>query len=258
VSEVTTPYAPGTPAWTDLMVPDPRAAQDFYGSVFGWQFDTVAGNPSLYHLALTRGHSAAGIMPPFGRKAPPVAWMTYLATEDLDGTLRSVERAGGCQAAPVFDLGPVASGAVVIDPTDAEIGLWQAGTHIGAFVVNEPGALCWNELVTTDVDQASAFYQEAFGLEVTEADDQRRLVHVGGRPVGSIRAAADTQSHWLACFAVGDLEAATARARDAGGTVLESGEDGLLRPTATVRDPWGARFAVVGDENGVRRTVTAE
>lgn len=258
MSEVTTPYPPGTPAWADLMVSDPRGAQDFYGSVLGWQFDTVAGSPSLYHLALTRGHSAAGIMAPFGRKAPPVAWMTYLATDDLEHTLLTVEKAGGCQAAPMFDLGPVARGAVVIDPTDAEIGLWQGGTHIGAFVINEPGALCWNELVTSDVARASAFYQEAFGLEVTEADgdDRRRLVRVGGRAVGSIRAVEGVPPHWLTCFAVTDVEETMALARAAGGTVLRSGKDTLLGRMATLCDPWGARFGVVGDENGNGTTVT--
>ena len=36
MSEVTTPYEPGTPCWVDLMVPDQQAALDFYGDLFGW------------------------------------------------------------------------------------------------------------------------------------------------------------------------------------------------------------------------------
>src|ERR1700722_15268155 len=37
VPDITGPYAPGTPCWVDLTVPDQQAALDFYRDVFGWQ-----------------------------------------------------------------------------------------------------------------------------------------------------------------------------------------------------------------------------
>ena len=37
MSDVTGPYAPGTPCWVDLMVSDQQAALDFYRDLFGWQ-----------------------------------------------------------------------------------------------------------------------------------------------------------------------------------------------------------------------------
>ena len=35
----------------------------------------------------------------------------------------------------------------------------------GRRVVNEPGALCWNDLMTRDVAKAVAFYGDTFGWE---------------------------------------------------------------------------------------------
>ena len=35
--------------------------------------------------------------------------------------------------------------------------------HRGAGIINEPGTLTWNELVTTDTDEAQRFYEKVFG-----------------------------------------------------------------------------------------------
>jgi predicted enzyme related to lactoylglutathione lyase len=31
-------YPPGVPCWIDTSQPDPAAAIEFYGSLFGWEF----------------------------------------------------------------------------------------------------------------------------------------------------------------------------------------------------------------------------
>ena len=43
-------------------------------------------------------------------------------------------------------------------PTGAFFGVWEAAAHRGSELVNEPGTVVWNELVTTDLDTAAAFY----------------------------------------------------------------------------------------------------
>lgn len=56
----------------------------------------------------------------------------------------------GDPARPGENEDPMEAGrmAVVIDPTGAAVGLWQAKAHIGATRVNESGAVIWNELMT--------------------------------------------------------------------------------------------------------------
>jgi hypothetical protein len=52
---------------------------------------------------------------------------------------------------------------VVRDPPGATIAGWEPRKHIGARFMNEPGALCWTELMTTNVEAAGQFYAGAFG-----------------------------------------------------------------------------------------------
>jgi predicted enzyme related to lactoylglutathione lyase len=34
-------YIPGVPCWVEASEPDPEAALDFYGGLFGWEFEDV-------------------------------------------------------------------------------------------------------------------------------------------------------------------------------------------------------------------------
>ena len=60
--------------------------------------------------------------------------------------------------------------AVFADPSGAAFGIWQPGTFLGAGLVNEPGALSWNELNTRDLAGAKAFYGAVFGWDFEEKD----------------------------------------------------------------------------------------
>ncbi len=109
---------------------------------------------------------------------------------------RRARRAAPCIVEPmsVLDYGRM---AVLADPTGAVFGIWQAGTNVGAGVVNEPGAITWNELNTRDPEAAKAFYGVVFGWTFEDEefegdrhlhDDQARREH-GRRPDRHHRAA---------------------------------------------------------------------
>ena len=51
-------------------------------------------------------------------------------------------------------------------PAGGAIGVWRPGRHTGAELVNEPGALAWNQLHTRDREGAAAFYAQVFGWTV--------------------------------------------------------------------------------------------
>ena len=85
--------------------------------------------------------------------------------------------------------------ALVLDPAGAAVALWQANQHIGATLVNEPGTVIWNELVTTDPG-AVAFYADVLGMTTsTEGYGRRgactRCSWQAGRMVGGTTGAAD-------------------------------------------------------------------
>ena len=102
----------------------------------------------------------AGIGPQMG---PGPGGEHHVNTADADATAGRVKAAGGQVLAGPFDVMDAGRMAVIADPTGAVLGVWQPGTHIGAQVVNEPGAWGWSELVTTDIDTAIAFSIAVFG-----------------------------------------------------------------------------------------------
>ena len=61
---------------------------------------------------------------------------------------------------PVGDLGIQ---AVLIDPTGADVGAWEAKSFPGFTVLNEKGAPSWFELQTRDHAGAVGFYSSVFG-----------------------------------------------------------------------------------------------
>ena len=137
----------GTPTWIDLAVPDLDAALAFYGAVFGWDFRTGPEEHGRYTNCLLRGRRVAGDLADGGagrRRAGPSTWPRR--TVDATARARALRRAAPCWTSrPTPDQG---RWAVVRDPVGARFGLWQGRDHVGSQVVNEPGALVRNDLVT--------------------------------------------------------------------------------------------------------------
>ena len=101
-------YSVGAPCWVDTFQPDPRAARDFYGPLFGWSFDDPTPMPTglegEYFAARLRGRLVAGI----GQAPPlsPPAWNTHVRVADVGQTLVRAEQAGGRRLAGPVWCGP--------------------------------------------------------------------------------------------------------------------------------------------------------
>ena len=61
--------------------------------------------------------------------------------------------AGDVFAGP-FDVLSAGRMAAILDPQGAMVIAWKPGGLVGAEVVNEPGAMTWNDLLTSDVKAA--------------------------------------------------------------------------------------------------------
>jgi uncharacterized protein len=251
VTELNAPYAPGTPAWVDMMTTDRNATMDFYGGLFGWDFEIGGPGTGYYTMALVRGKPVAG----FGEMPPdamfPVVWTTYLATDDLDESLELVGGNGGKVLVPEFDTGGPGRGAIAVDPTGAAFGLWEAGTHIGAYVVNEPGAVVWNELATRDPFGAGEFYRDVFGLALDPMPDMPYTrLRADGEDVAGVYGMADEipaeiPPHWMTYFRVTDADEAVRRVGELGGIAVGDVVESAFGRFTTVGDPMGATFKII-------------
>ncbi|KIZ15435.1 VOC family protein [Streptomyces natalensis] len=253
--EVTAPYAPGTPCWVDLAAPDQQAAIDFYSGLFGWTGQIGPPETGGYAVCELKGKPVAGIMAAVamgGQPAPPTVWNTYLTSDDADATAQAVESANGQVLMPVMDVMTIGRMFIAADPTGAAFGVWQPRDFPGAGLVNEPGAVIWNELNTTDPDAAAAFYDSVLALRAApmEGAEGYFSLNVGGRPVGGMQpmpegVPAGTPSHWMTYFSVTDTDATVARLKEAGGSVFKEPFDMIAGRMAVVADPQGAPFAVI-------------
>jgi predicted enzyme related to lactoylglutathione lyase len=255
MSQMTT-YAPGTPSWVDLGSPDLDSSAEFYGALFDWDVPEPenAEQTGGYRQAM-KGESPVGGMMPLMQEGQPPAWTTYISVEDADATAAAVREAGGNVLAEPMDVMDLGRMAIFADPSGAVFGIWQPGTFAGAGVVNEPGAISWNELNTRDVDGAKAFYAAVFDwsfedMEMEGAGTYTTIV-LGERPVGGVfdmssrDVPAEVPPHWQVYFAVEDTDATIERVKQGGGNVIVEPVDIPAGRFSILTDPHGAGFAVI-------------
>jgi predicted enzyme related to lactoylglutathione lyase len=251
-----TSYAPGTPCWVDLGSPDLDASIAFYGALFGWE---VPENENMeqtggYRRATKNGVDVVGMMPLMQEGQPP-AWSSYVSVADAEATAAAVTAAGGSVIAEPMDVLGLGHMAVFADPSGAVFGIWQPGTFPGAGIVNEPGALSWNELNTRDLEAAKAFYGAVFGWTFEDNDmgeaGTYTTISLGEDMVGGILNMSErgvpeqVPAHWQVYFAVEDTDAAVAQATGSGGSVMVPPMVVPAGRFSILIDPHGASFAVI-------------
>ena len=266
-------YIAGVPCWIDTAQPDPVAAVAFYRGLFGWDLEDgmPEGAGSHYFMARIRGGDVAAVSS-VPEAAPPTAeWNTYIWVDDADVSAKTAVDAGGAVLVEPFDVMDAGRMAVLADPEGAVFSVWQAKEHKGARVVNEHGSLNFNGLATRDVPGAERFYGTLFGWKrlalpsgpmwalpgygdhLEEATPGLRDQMAGmGAPDGFIDVVAalepipaddaQTPAHWSVTFAVDDVEATVATARELGAEILSGPVDAPWTKMAVIRDPQGATF----------------
>lgn len=106
----------GAWAWCDLRTPEPDAAREFYGAVFGWEFAAVPMAGDEYTTFTPCGGSApaGGVGPMMGHDDAPPHWLNYFAVADVDASLAKAVELGGTSLAPAFDT-PFGRMAPILD-----------------------------------------------------------------------------------------------------------------------------------------------
>jgi predicted enzyme related to lactoylglutathione lyase len=249
MSHVTVNQPTGTPTWIDLAVPDLGRAMEFYGAVFGWEFDVGLEHTGRYTMCLLDGRPVAAIAPNPDPDATDFWWNVYFATDDCDGTAARIIEAGGTLIQAPMDVMDQGRLVIAEDPVGAQFGLWQGRSLVGAQVVNEPNSLLRNDLVTATPDPARAFYVAVFDFSLDANPDLPGLDFTflrrsDGHEIGGIVGdpAAVTAS-WGTLFEVEDTDATVTRVIGAGGTSTTP-SDFVYGRIAEVTDPFGARFSV--------------
>ena len=165
----------------------------------------------------------------------------------------------------VFDSGRL---AVFADPQGATFSVWQPNQHLGSRVVNEHGTVNFNDLATTDVEGAKAFYGAVFGwglldmggeggmwtlpgygdhLEELNPGTRERFGEMGAPggfidAVASVRPADDGKAAWGVVRASTTPTRPPRRRRSSAARCVVAPVDAPWVRTSVIADPQGATF----------------
>jgi uncharacterized protein len=118
----------------------------------------------------------------------------------------------------------------------------------------KPGRFCWFELGTSDAAEAKAFYGSLFGWTVEDRPVPGMvysMLKLNGKDVGGLyelgadMRAAGVPPHWLVYIATASADDSAAKAKAAGGSLMNGPFDVMEHGRmAVVKDPQGAVFGV--------------
>lgn len=254
-------YPHGAPCWSELTTPVPDAAEEFYGELFGWEFEhTGLGG---YRLCLLDGSPVAGIAPqPASAGTPadaPPYWATYLCADDADDVGKRIAEHDGAVLGGPLDVGQpegAQQGRMLMarDPVGATFGVWQPRALPGAGVRDVHGAPTWAELLTPDPARAATFYADVFELGVREEEigmaQPYRLLLAHDRMVAGVMLTppgvpAEAPPYWLLYVSVRSAHGAAERLEALGGQVLAGPTPSSWGTWTVAADPQGAVLALL-------------
>lgn len=239
--------------WHDLMTPDLKAAEKFYGAVVGWKI-TDSGMPGMSYAILNAGDIMVGGMMAMPQGGPPPMWTGYIYSADVDADSKRAVELGGSVCKEPEDIPGVGRFAVIADPGGAMFNLFNPNSGETPKEVKRgtPGHVIWNDLRAGDGKAAWDFYSKMFNWTKTEtmdmgADGIYQMFATGKEAVGGMmtKRPATPNAHWTFFFAVDAIDAAAARVTANGGTILMGpmevpGGEWIIE----ARDPHGANFGL--------------
>ena len=114
----------GKPVHFEIPAQDTTRAREFYGNLFGWQFDSMEG-PTEYHMTRLGEDTGAAVFP-----GDTGAIRIYFEVDDINAGAARVNELGGKadDPQPVPGMGWFATGT---DTEGNPIGLWKTDSSAG-------------------------------------------------------------------------------------------------------------------------------
>jgi len=236
--------------WFDLLTEDVKAAQNFYGELFGWTFK---GKPSDYVVISSGDKPIGGMVPYAGKdsKAMESFWMPLLSVDDVNRAVSAVKARFGKVLDGPMDVEGRGRLAVISDPEGAKLVLIHAS---GGDPVNESvkaGEFLWVDLFSRDPAKANEFYGAIAGYTAqkvkTENDHAYNLLKIEDHAYAGVVEIPwdDVEPNWLPYIKVESLDDTITKAEKLGGVVLLR-----LEHIAVIADPSGGVFGIQETKGG--------
>jgi predicted enzyme related to lactoylglutathione lyase len=233
----------GRIGWHELLTKDVEKAKSFYTELFGWGVESFKPGEVDYEMISADGKTHGGFLS-VDEIAPgaPTHWIAYVVVDDADEVSSAAEANGGRTVFGPTVIPDVGRIVVIADPKGAVI------AAIGPFgeAPRPEGVFVWDELLTTDVEEAKRFYGAVFGWTTSEMDvgggaGPYTLFQAGEAQVaGAMTKPGEAPPMWMTYIGTDDVDVTTEKARGLGATVYVEPMD----------IPTIGRFSVIADPTG--------
>lgn len=250
----------GRLVWYELLTSDVKGAIAFYTEVAGWTTQRwEAGDYTMF--VGSQGPLGGLTLLPEKVKAmgAPPHWQANIQVANVDETIAKVKQLGG-QVFHAEDVPTIGRLAVIADPQGAVVAVYTPTTEMAPHDLAKPGEFSWHELYTTDHEAAFEFYRQIAGWERLGEFDMGPMGKYllwgrGGKQLGGMMTkpkemktpdGRDIPPSWMFYITTADLDAALARAKGMGATVINGPMEvpGGQR-IVQLLDPQGAAISLV-------------
>jgi predicted enzyme related to lactoylglutathione lyase len=220
---------------------DGNALREWYGKVFGWNFNVM---PEMDYATVDNG--GRGINGGVGGTgpAPSASAIFYVAVPDPQATLDQVEKLGGKTMMPVMEIPNIVTLAQFTDPEGNLVGIVKddpSQTPPPSDAKPAENPVTWFEIVGKDSNKLRDFYGQVFGWQFNIPPDMDYgMVDGGDRGIGGgVGGANGGAPHAIWYIEVADPKAAMKKITDNGGKEAMPVTDGGMVTFATFNDPAG-------------------
>ena len=247
-----TQTAIGKFVWHDHTSGDVEKAKSFYTELLGWELETFDTGGMNYPMIKANDAMHGG----FGESqgGSPPHWLGHVAVEDADETAEKVKSGGGTVYYGPADIPEVGRFVIFADPQEAVLSAFASSSEPEGPMAE--GVFVWDELATSDVAGAKAFYADVFGWTARDMDMGDGMTYsiferpaggdVGGcMPLTDDMKAHDVPPNWLTYIGTDDVDATAEKAEELGATVHMPPTDiPTVGRFSVLMDPTGAAFAL--------------
>jgi predicted enzyme related to lactoylglutathione lyase len=110
----------------ELNTTDIGKAKSFYRSLFDWKLDDVDVGGGKQYTIIQVGEGTGGGMMQHPMPGNPSAWLPYVLVDDVAAAAKKATSLGAKVAVDVMQVMDKGKLAIIIDPTGAMLGFWQA------------------------------------------------------------------------------------------------------------------------------------
>ena len=105
----------------ELNTTDPGKAKDFYGRLFDWKFQEVAGGYTIIDV----GAGTGGGLMKHPMPGAPSTWLAYVHVDDIEAATRKARELGATVPKDITEIPEFGWFSIIVDPTGAALALWK-------------------------------------------------------------------------------------------------------------------------------------